>query len=902
MNWGSILNAGPESSDGFSPLPHTRKKHSTQIFFIGLFYSRTVLSSSRFLNVYVMGTVLLLAAQCCFVGASPVDGQLFHWRQPDGSRIPVRIWGDEYYQIIESLDGYTLVRDQDTKCLSYSRLSNDKTELISTGVIASVDPAELGFDKHIRISDIARKAQIRTLRAKERQRRQALGLLAKPKAKYSYPLSLSATAATTQSIEGLCLLVDFPDETATVAPDEIRDFCNLVGYSANGNRGSVRDYFYDVSEGKILYTNTVTESYYTAQYAKSYYDDPEAPYHARARELILEALNALEESGFDFSRFDSDGDGLIDAVNCMYAGPAEPYKGLWPHFSTITIGRFTADGVSAHKYQITNIGSAPTLGVFCHETGHTLFGWPDLYDTDYSSMGVGKYCLMGYGGRGSNPVEPCAYLKYISRFSNTTTLEVYQTGLIATAGINQIYKFENENNPDEYFLVENRYRGNRDNNLPDSGLALWHIDANGHNNQEQMTYSLHYKVALVQADGNFDLENDTNNGDTTDLWKSPDFTVCGPYYNTLQTRWWDGSQSEFAIHDVSSAGETMTFSYRPDPLDIQPAEGLVSSGPGGGPFIPGSKTYTLFNSSDETIEYQVSRNEDWFVLVDNDGIEGDILQGSLGPYETAVIDVGLNESAETLPEGFYADRILFTNLTSELEMVRPITLDVHDLTMTLHETGFDEGLPIGWSIVDANDDGYTWSVSNPSGLPYISEYWTGPIMLVDGLYAAGAFLDEELITPSIDCSNYDSVTLSFSHRLYIFQDATRAYVDLSINSGPWQNLLSYDTSTDGEVELPLPDADGRSDVRIRWRYVARADLYWGIDNVKITGLCPGFSVSDLTRDCVVDMEDVSVFASYWLAQDCKVFNAWCGGADMDRSTDVTMTDWVVFSRMDPFPD
>ncbi|MCD6392512.1 MAG: M6 family metalloprotease domain-containing protein [Planctomycetes bacterium] len=848
-----------------------------------------------------MLTVLLFTAQGCFVGASPVDGQLFHWRQPDGSRIPVRIWGDEYYQIIESLDGYTLVRDPDTKYLSYARLSDDKRELVSIGVSASIGPAELGIDKHIRISDIARKAQIRAVRDEEAKRLPAVGLLAEPKANYSNPLSSSATMSTRQDIEGLCLLVDFPDEPATVEPNEIRDYCNLVGYSANGNRGSVRDYFYDVSGGKILYTNTVTESYYTAQYAKSYYDDPQAPYHAKARELILEALNALEESGFDFSRFDSDGDGLIDAINCMYAGPAGT-TGLWPHSGTITIGLFTADGVSAHKYQISSIGSALTLGVFCHETGHTLFGWPDLYDYDYSSMGVGKYCLMGYGGQGANPVEPCAYLKYISGFSNTTTLQVYQAGLTATAGINQIYKFENETNPDEYFLVENRYRGNRDSNLPDSGLALWHIDAYGHNNLEYMTHSLHYKVALVQADGNFDLENDTNNGDAGDLWKSPDSTVCGPYYNTLQTRWWDGSQSELAIHDVSPAGETMTFSYRPDPLDIQPPEGLVSSGPEGGPFIPGSKTYTLLNSSNQTIEYQVSRNEDWFVLADNDGVESDVLQDSLGSFETTDIEVRLDKSAEALPEGFYVDTIIFTNLTSGLEMVRPITLDVHNLVMTLHETGFDEGLPGGWSIVDGNDDGYTWAPLNPSAPLYVSEYWTGPIMLVDGLFAGGRYLDEDLITPSMDCSNYDSVTLSFSHKLHIIQNETPAYVELSINSGPWRNLLSYDTSADGEVELPLPDADGRSDVRIRWHYVAMADRYWGIDNVKITGLCRGLSVSDLTRNCLVDMEDVSVFASYWLATDCQVFNAWCYGADMDRSCDVTMTDWAAFSRMDPSPE
>lgn len=900
MNWGSILIAGPESSDGYSPLPH-KAKQSTANFFIGPSLLRAILPSSFFLNVNVILTVLLLAVQCCFVQAGPVDGQISHWRQPDGSQIPIRIRGDEYYQIIESVDGYRLVRDPDTKYLCYSRLSNDKRELISTGVIASIDPAGLGIDKHIRISDISRKAQIRAIRAEEAQRVPAV-VLAEPKADSLYPLLLSEPKSITQSIEGLCLLVAFPDEPATVLAGEIRDYCNLVDYNANGNRGSVRDYFYDISDGKILYTNAVAESYYTAQYAKSYYEDQDAPYRLRARELVLEALNALEDSGFDFSRFDSDGDGFIDAVNCMYAGPAEPYSGLWPHSGTIENGLFSADGVSVHKYQITNIGSVLTLGVFCHETGHTLFGWPDLYDTDYSSAGVGKYCLMGYGGQGGNPVEPCAYLKYISGFSNTTTFEVYQTGLIAVAGINQIYKFENETNPDEYFLLENRFRVNRDSSLPDSGLALWHIDANGHNNLEQMTYSFHYKVALVQADGNFDLENGTNNGDAGDLWKWPDFTVCGPYYNTLQTRWWNGSQSEFAIHDVDPAGEAMTFSYRPDPLDILPAEGLVSSGQSGGPFIPGSKTYTLFNQSDSTIEYQVGGNQSWFVFVGSDGFESDFVQDSLASFETTVIEVRLNESAEVLPEGFYADTIIFTNLTSGLEITRPITLDVHNLTMTLLETGFDEGLPGGWSIVNGNDDGFTWSNLIPSGPPYTSEYWTGPIMLVDGLYAGATFLDEELITPSLDCSNYDSVTLSFSHRLFIFQAATLASVELSLNSEPWQSLHSYRTSTDGEVELALPDADGLRDVRIRWRYVAMADLYWGIDNVKVTGVCRGLSASDLTRDCVVDMEDVSAFALYWLAMDCKVFNSWCYGADMDLSTDVTMADWAVFSSMDPFPD
>ncbi len=47
--------------------------------------------------------------------AAPVMGELFDLRQPDGSLVPVRIWGDEFYRVVESLDGYTLVRDAEDR-------------------------------------------------------------------------------------------------------------------------------------------------------------------------------------------------------------------------------------------------------------------------------------------------------------------------------------------------------------------------------------------------------------------------------------------------------------------------------------------------------------------------------------------------------------------------------------------------------------------------------------------------------------------------------------------------------------------------------------------------------------------------------------------------------------------
>ncbi len=38
-----------------------------------------------------------------------------------------------------------------------------------------------------------------------------------------------------------------------------------------------------------------------------------------------------------------------------------------------------------------------TCGPFAHEIGHSLFGLPDLYDTDKSSAGLGNWNSMAAG-------------------------------------------------------------------------------------------------------------------------------------------------------------------------------------------------------------------------------------------------------------------------------------------------------------------------------------------------------------------------------------------------------------------------------------------------------------------------------------------------------------------------
>lgn len=49
---------------------------------------------------------VLLCALVQRAAADPVYGKVFSLKQPDGSPYQVKIWGDEFYRIVESLDGW----------------------------------------------------------------------------------------------------------------------------------------------------------------------------------------------------------------------------------------------------------------------------------------------------------------------------------------------------------------------------------------------------------------------------------------------------------------------------------------------------------------------------------------------------------------------------------------------------------------------------------------------------------------------------------------------------------------------------------------------------------------------------------------------------------------------------
>jgi M6 family metalloprotease-like protein len=369
---------------------------------------------------------------------------------------------------------------------------------------------------------------------------------------------LSGRRVSQGQVRGLTVLVEFSDLTSTVTTADVSALLNEPGYARNGNRGSVRDFYLEMSGGKLDYSNTVVGPVRLPK--------PQAFYIQNS--LVPAALEAaVTQFGVNLADFDSLGQGVVDAVNFLYAGRTLYQGELWPHNAERVL---TFGSMRTHFYMLTSMGRQAidlSIGTFCHESGHLLCRFPDVYDYGdrdgdlEESAGIGSYCLMGSGnhlGSGRSPGAICAYLRDLVGWYDDTIVINSPGEYVATAGESAtLLKFETAR-PNEYFLVENRTATGRDGALPASGLAVYHCDVLGSNEWEDGTRDRHYQVALVQADGHLDLEHNRNLGDPTDLFGA----VAGVALSdttTPSSRLWDGSGSGLVVRAISTPGAQIRF-------------------------------------------------------------------------------------------------------------------------------------------------------------------------------------------------------------------------------------------------------------------------------------------------------------------------------------------------------
>jgi M6 family metalloprotease-like protein len=418
----------------------------------------------------------------------------------------------------------------------------------------------------------------------------------------------AAPAALTGQIRALAVLVDFSDKVHTV---QASYFGSLIFAAPVAGRGSVRDYYNEVTYGQVdIVTLNMpadqpnaaagdlgwqrapqTHAYYTNN---KYCTDGVYPNNCRKlAEDVVDAINGV----VDFSQYDNDHNGAMEPIMIVHAGSGAEYTGstadIWSH-SWYLYNYRSYDGVTISRYVIMPEywGTTPTanmtIGVFAHEMGHGFWNLPDLYDRDSSSEGIGNWSLMAGGSwngtYGSSPAWPDAWSRLKMGYSAATTVAADLPGQsipqVNAGSAGTIFKLKNSVlATQEYVLVENRQKtaGTYDEYLPGAGLAIWHVDeakASNQNDQECRSEpnsacgATHYEVALEQADGLLGLENHVNRGDDGDIF--PGSTAKRTWNNTSDPEsgsWYSSTPTNIGVVNISDAAATMT------------ADLLISNGP-----------------------------------------------------------------------------------------------------------------------------------------------------------------------------------------------------------------------------------------------------------------------------------------------------------------------------------
>ena len=265
---------------------------------------------------------------------------------------------------------------------------------------------------------------------------------------------------------------------------------NEQGFNEGSFVGSVYDYFYAQSYGQLslnfdLHHVSLGNSY--VEYRSTQYDDENSKY------LVHDIVDVLETKDIDWSQYDWDGDGYIDQLLIVYAGKGMNDGGgsntIWPHQWWLsqhdnTTTRTVSSGDRQYVIdcyccvQELASGSRSSFGTICHEYSH-CFGLPDFYVGN--TMYVGKWDLMDYGNNNGNGYCPCNYSAHERMLMGwLTPMELTDgttiTNLPALSDNPQAFLIRNEGYENEYYMVENRQQQGWDQEIPGSGIVVFHID------------------------------------------------------------------------------------------------------------------------------------------------------------------------------------------------------------------------------------------------------------------------------------------------------------------------------------------------------------------------------------------------------------------------------------------
>lgn len=522
--------------------------------------------------------------------------------QPDGSKTPaLYIQGDHRVNYMTDENSYTVIRDEEGWYV-YADRDETSGELFPTDMLLGVANPELsGLEQDLRPAPRSRLLREIDQETENKVERQRSGLRGDRKkeikiTRRTQVQDQEALASGAKVMKNVVLLMRFSDHAKRPLPseDDIDVLMNHNGHVPNVlPTGSVADVYRKNSFGNLILQSDVLE-WVTISRTEQQCADGVNGYSDQLVLCIREALDIYAQNGVDFSQWDVDRDGEFDGITVLHSGYGSEWgfsdcygqqmkDRIWSHKWTMpTRLHWTSPNtkrpITFNKYHITSAlwGRCGTeisrIGAIAHETGHFI-DLPDLYDVDGSGYGSGNYDMMAnmWGWKNDQYYPPIMSCWTKVQAGWIQPIEIEKSGsysLPAAAEYPMCFKISKGFPDKEYLLVENRYATSYDIMMPgQGGLAIWHVDEKANLNVEghpdQNNYpenGKHYKVSLLQADGEFNLEKKVNRGDYGDLYREGGrVRSSGTYPNTQSYQHGEVSDTNIEISNISAPGTLMSF-------------------------------------------------------------------------------------------------------------------------------------------------------------------------------------------------------------------------------------------------------------------------------------------------------------------------------------------------------
>lgn len=526
---------------------------------------------------------LLLFAVLCLVAAwtqaVPAWPEPYTVTQPDGSKLTLQLYGDEWQHITITTDGYTVMRGADGY---YTYAKVEDGQLVASNVKARNEAERSASDTEF----LARVGKMAHAEAVE-----AGGAAKAPAHKLSGLLDIS-------KFRGLVVLVQYKDRSflSTDAHKLFNDMITQKGYTGFVNEhtgkkeeytGSVYDYFCDNSNGNFKPRFDVVGPV-TVDFPQTYPSGSSNTTVSRCTSMFGDALKQLDGS-INYKDYDTNGDGTVDMVFFIVAGGGSNYgvnnsNYLWPHASQFSSLRL--DGVnfgryacSTELYGLQSDSIVDGIGTVVHEFSHVL-GLPDLYDVNYATNGMsshpGNWSIMAGANYLNRSRTPAGYGSY-----ERSTLGWLKPEVIASEGERVARSLQTTNTAfrinsqikQEYFLLENRDDARWDAYLPGHGLAVWRVDSTsteawtGNKVNVDPRHNYYELVRACQKDTTISGYGQIAVDYDGDLFPgSQNVTELKNSASKPSIKSWSGLKTEWTLSGITASNGNVEFSVVRDPV------------------------------------------------------------------------------------------------------------------------------------------------------------------------------------------------------------------------------------------------------------------------------------------------------------------------------------------------